>query len=127
MPRKIRWSTYGICSEVAIRQAQVWAKVEDQDNIVEAMRLDTGDMPEQLSGMHVKEVYVGESDNNDDDSTVRVRRAGAPPRPTWNVLRYWLHWRVCRYCFSASVTCGNGDAAFYLRKPRMSVCQNACL
>ena len=42
------------CCEVTIRAADVWATAaEDQEDAVEAMRLDAIDMTEKLSATHV--------------------------------------------------------------------------
>ena len=61
----------GECAnEAAIEATQVWATVEDQDNVVEAMRLDAVDeMTEQLEG-----TGVGDVDSTDDDKEDGARR-----------------------------------------------------
>ncbi|CAB1103531.1 unnamed protein product [Ectocarpus sp. CCAP 1310/34] len=67
--------------EEPVNAIQGWATIEDDDEVVEAIRLDmVDDMTAQLNGVHVsagrEEVDEQEEDRGDED-TGRVRRA--PP------------------------------------------------
>lgn len=75
--------------EAAVQAAQVWAIVEDQEGIVEAMRLDAVDeTTEQLNGPYAEEVDVFDDEKEDgadestgcrgDDESTGCRRVESP-------------------------------------------------
>lgn len=64
-----------ICHDCA---AEVWTTVEDQEDVVEAMRLDAVDKTtETLNGALANEVHVDKIKGSDDDTTGRGGRV--PP------------------------------------------------
>ena len=72
----------GECAdEAAIEAAQVRATVEDQEDVVEAMRLDAVDeMTEQLEGTGVEGVDSTDDEKEDGDDE-RTARGGTVPPP----------------------------------------------
>ena len=75
--------------EEAIEAAEVWATVEDQRDVIEAMQLDAVDeMTEAPEGTHVNKVNAEEIEDSDDDTT--VARGWCPPglRGTFVALRF---------------------------------------
>ena len=64
--------------EEAIKAAEVWATMEGQKDVIEAMQLDVIDeMTEALKGTHVNKVNAEEIEDSDDDTT--GHGGGAPP------------------------------------------------
>ena len=103
-------------SEEAMDAIRVWATVEDEEDVAEAMRGDAAEeITARLAGTHVdanSKEEKEEEEDDDDESTEPGR--GAPPAyaelsPHFGVLE------------RAAEKCGNKDAAFYLSKARMSM------
>ena len=66
--------------EAAIEAAQVWATVEDQEDVVEAMRLDAVDeMTEQLEGTGVGGVDATDDEKEDGDNERTGCGSTVPP------------------------------------------------
>ena len=84
---------HAICGEATIRAAE--AIGEDQEDVVEDMRLDAvDDMTVQLSGTHVKGVNDDEKVDSDYDTTVRGAGGALPAlRETLVAVRF-VHWRA---------------------------------
>ena len=104
----------GECADkAAIEVAQVWATVEDREDVVEAMRLDTVDeMTGQLRG-----TGVGGVDSTDDEkeggADERTGRGGTVPSPYAEISsRFGLLERAAEK--------GGNDNAFHLQKARIS-------
>lgn len=93
-----------------------WATIEDDDEVVEALRLDAADeMAEMLAGTQVSpscEEEDEEEDRGGDENTGRERRS-APPYDELS-----SHFGALE---AAAEESGNGDAAFYLTKAKMSM------
>lgn len=96
----------------AKRAAEVWATVEDQDDVVEALRLDAVDrMTAQLAGTLIEDDKDDE-DEDGDESTGRGERA--PPA----YVELSSHFGVLE---KAAALSGNGEAALFLAKARMAM------
>ena len=80
----------------AVQKAQVWAAIEDQKDVAEAMRLDeAGDVAKTLAGDHVEEVES--SDKEEDDIDDGCRGSGAlSRRPTRNFHSTSAPWKITR-------------------------------
>ena len=93
-----------------------WATIEDDDGVVEALRLDTvDDMAAQLAGTHVStggEEKDEEEEGGGDENTGRERRAP----PAYDELS--SHSGVLE---AAAEESGNRDAAFYRTKAKMAM------
>lgn len=102
-------------NDAAIRAAQVWASLEDQDSVVKAMRADAEDITALLDGMALAGGGVDEEEkeeNSDDEST--DRGVGAPPA----YAELSPHIRVLE---KAAGDSGNGDAAFDVQQAKMAM------
>ena len=76
--------------EATIQALTVWATLEDQEDVVEAVHLDAVDeMTEQLNGTFVEEGGVSddEKEGSDRESTQGVGALRAALCPTFSVLR----------------------------------------
>ena len=97
--------------EEAIEAAEVWATVEDQKDVIEAMQLDAVDeMTEALKVTHVNKVNAEEIEDSDDTTWYG---GGAPPA----YVELSSHFVSLE---SAAEARGNSDASFYLQEARMS-------
>ena len=77
--------------EASIQAAKVWARVEDQDDVVEAMREDAvEEMAAQLAetSMNGRDASEGEGAGGDENT----EHGGVPHRPTLN-FRTLASWR----------------------------------
>ena len=84
--------------EAATRAAEIWATVKDQEDVVEAMRLDAVDeMTAQLNGTHLDVEDVSEDEKEDGGGESRGRgreaREGTRHRPTLHFRRTSAIWR----------------------------------
>ena len=100
----------------AVSEIQGWATIEDDAEVVEALPLDaTDDMASMLAGAHISS-GCDEEDKMEDggggENTGRERRAP----PAYSELS--PHFGILE---SAADESGNGDAAFHLRKAKMSM------
>ena len=100
----------------AVSAIQGWATIEDDDEVVEALRLDAVDeMAALLAGTHVSSGCEEEDEAEDgggDQNTGRERRAP----PAYDELS--PHFGVLE---AAAEESDNGDAAFYLTKAKMAM------
>ena len=100
----------------AMDAIRVWATVENEEGVAEAMRGDAvEEITARLAGTHVdadSEEEKEEEEDDDDESTEPGR--GAPP----SYAELSPHFGVLE---RAPEECGNKDAAFYLSKARMSM------
>ena len=103
-------------SEEAMDAIRVWATVEDEEDVAEAMRADAAEeITARLAGTHVdanSKEEKEEEEDDDDESTEPGR--GAP----FAYAELSPHFGVLE---RAAEECGNKDAAFYLSKARMSM------
>ncbi|CAB1110321.1 unnamed protein product [Ectocarpus sp. CCAP 1310/34] len=101
--------------EEAVNAIQGWATIEDDDEVVEALREDTvEDMTAQLAGTRVSTGREEEDEEEDsgDDNTGLARRVP----PAYGELS--SHFGVLE---AAAEESGNGDAALYLAKAKMAM------
>ncbi|CAB1116616.1 unnamed protein product [Ectocarpus sp. CCAP 1310/34] len=102
--------------EEAVNAIQGWATIEDDDEVVEAIRLDTvDDMTAQLNGVHVsagREEEDEQEEDRGDEDTGRVRRAP----PAYGELSSYFG-----VLEAAAEESGNGEAALYLAKAKMAM------
>ena len=100
--------------EAAIEAAQVWATVEDQEDVVETMRLDAVDeMTEQLEGTGVGGVDATDDEKEDGDNERTGCGSTVPPPYAEISSSFGLLER-------AAYGGGNDNAAFHLQKARMA-------
>ena len=103
-------------AEEAVNAIHGWATIEDDDEVVEALRLDTvDDMAALLAGTYVStggEEKDEEEEGGGDENTGRERRAP----PAHDELS--SHFGVLE---AAAEESGNRDAAFYLTKAKMAM------
>ena len=103
-------------AEEAVNAIHGWATIEDDDEVVEALRLDTvDDMAALLAGTHVStggKEKDGEEKGGGDENTGRERRTP----PAYDGLSF--HFGVLE---AAAEESGNRDAAFYLTKAKMAM------
>ena len=108
----------GECAdEGAIEVAQVWATAEDQEDVVEAMRLDAvNEMTEQLEGTGVRGVDSTDDEKEDGDDERTGRRGTVPPPYAEIPTSFGL-------LEMAAEEGGNDNVAFHLHKARMAFIQ----
>ena len=103
-------------AEEAVNVIHGWATIEDDDGVVEALRLDTvDDMSALLAGTHVSTVGEKkdeEEEGGGDENTEPERRAP----PAYDELS--CHFGVLE---AAGKESGNRDAVFYLTKAKMAM------
>ncbi|CAB1096975.1 unnamed protein product [Ectocarpus sp. CCAP 1310/34] len=104
----------------AVAAIQRWATIEDDEEVVEALRLDAvEDMTALLAGTNLSTGGDDEEDEQDQggggENTGRERRAPRAP-PGYEELS--SHFGALEVAAEDS---GNGDAAFYLTKAKMSM------
>ncbi|CAB1102147.1 unnamed protein product [Ectocarpus sp. CCAP 1310/34] len=102
--------------EEAVNAIQGWATFEDDDEVVEAIRLDTvDDTTAQLNGVHMsagREEEDEQEEDRGDEDTGRVRRAP----PAYGELSSYFG-----VLEAAAEKSGNGEAALYLAKAKMAM------
>lgn len=100
----------------AVSALQEWGTIEDDDEVVEALRLDAADdMTALLAGARISSGYDEDDETEDGgggENTGRERRAP----PAYGELS--AHFGVLE---SAADESGNGDAAFHLQKAKMAM------
>ena len=102
--------------EVAMNAIRVWATVEDEDDVVEAMRRDTAEENmTRLTGTHIDADSEEEEENEEDDGDESTGRGRGTP-PAYAELS--SHFGVLERAAGES---GNGDATFYLSKAGMAI------
>ena len=102
-------------AEESVNAIHGWATIEDDDEVVEALRLDTvDDMAALLSGTHVSTggEEEEEEEGGGDENTGRERRVP----PAYDELSSHFSALV-----AAAEESGNRDAAFYLTKAKMAI------
>ena len=102
--------------EAAMNAVRVWVNVEDEDDVVEAMRWDAAEeITARLAETHIDadpEEEEEKEEDDDDESTGRGR--GSPPA----YAGLSSHFSVLERAAEESA---NGEAAFYLLKARMAM------
>ena len=103
--------------EAAINAVRVWATVEDEDDVVEAMRGHAAEkITARLAGTHIDADLEEEEEKNEEDAGDESTGRGRGAPPTYAELS--SHFGVLERAAEES---GNGDAAFYLSKVRMAM------
>ena len=101
--------------EAAIQAATVWATLEDQENVADAVHLDAVDeMTEQLNGTYVEEGGVSDDEKEESDGESTGCGGIAPP----------LYAQLPQYfgpLDRAAEESGNLEAAFYLQKAKIAM------
>ena len=108
-------------AEEAVNAIHGWATIEDDDEVVKALRLDTvDDMAALLAGTHVStggEEKDEEEEGGGDENTGRERRAP----PAYDELS-----SPFSVLAAAAEESGNRDAAFYKTKAKMAMIAAHC-
>ena len=101
--------------EAAIQAATVWATLEDQGDVVEAVRLNAVDeMTEQLNGTYVEE--RGVSDDEKEESDGESTGCGGIALPPYAQLSQYFG-----PLERAAEESGNREAVFYLQKAKITM------
>lgn len=103
-------------SDAAIKAVYTWVSLEDQDDIVEAIRADAEeDMVALLAGMALNGGGSDEDEEEDDNDDQGTGRGVGPP-PAYSGLS--SHFGVLE---KAAADSGNGDAVFHLQRAKMAM------
>lgn len=100
--------------EAAIEGLKEWATFEDQEDVVEALRLDALDeMTEHLNGTYTKEVGVSDDEGGSDGES--SGGGGIEPPPYSQLSQHFGPLE------RAAGESGNSEAAFHLQKAKMAM------
>ena len=103
-------------SEETMDAIWVWATVEDEEDVAEAMRGDAAEeITARLTGTHVDAISKEEKEEEEDDGD-EIPEPGRGALPAYAEMS--PHFGVLK---RAAEECGNKEAAFYLSKARMSM------